>query len=104
MAYHSRMIEVRQSDRFKKWLKRLKNREARARIVERLARVALGHVGDSKSLGGGLYELRLFCGPGYRLYFAKRGTRVILLLAGGDKSSQDREISQAREILKGWEP
>ena len=104
MIYHSQMIEVRQSDRFKKWLRRLKDRDARARIVDRLARVALGHVGDSKSLGGGLYELRLFCGPGYRLYFAKRGTRVILLLAGGDKSSQVRDISLSREILKGWEP
>ena len=98
------MIEVRQSDRFRKWLRRLKDRDARVQIFVRLRRVALGHVGDHKSLGGGLYELRIFCGPGYRLYFAKRGTQVILLLAGGDKSSQVRDISQAREILKGWEP
>ena len=98
------MIEVRQSDNFAKWLRRLKDHEVRMRIVDRLARVALGHLGDNKSLGGGLYELRVFCGPGYQLYFAKRGTRVILLLAGGDKSSQVRDIAQAREILKGWEP
>ena len=104
MIYHSQMIEVRQSDRFKKWLKRLKDREARVQIFVRLRRVALGHVGDRKSLGGGLYELRLFCGPGYRLYFAKQGAQVVLLLVGGDKSSQDRDIAQAREILKGWEP
>ena len=95
------MIEVRQTDNFAKWLKRLKDHEAQARIVDRLARVALGHVGDSKSLGGGLYELRLFCGPGYRLYFAKQGVQIIILLAGGDKSSQERDITQARAMLKG---
>lgn len=66
----------------------------------RLRRVALGSLGDCRSLGQGIFELRIDCGPGYRVYFTRRGNTVIVLLAGGDKSSQERDIKQARELAQ----
>ena len=81
---------------FTDWLESLRDRETQMRIRQRLRRLSLGQMGDHKVLGDGIYELRLFFGPGYRLYFAKEKQAVILLLCGGDKSSQTQDIKKAR--------
>ena len=83
---------------FSQWLKSLNDRKTRARIRVRLDRLSMGNLGDCRSLGGSLYELRLNYGPGYRVYFGEVGERVILLLAGGTKKSQQRDIVQARNF------
>ena len=95
------MILIRQTNEFNKWLKNLKDRTARARIADRLGRLELGTFGDYKSLGDGLIEFLIPYGPGYRLYFSRQGDTIVVLLAGGDKSSQTRDIGKARNILKG---
>lgn len=87
---------------YRDWLDRL-DVSARARIQVRVLRFEAGNLGDHKSLGGGLWEARVMYGPGYRIYFARRGTAVILLLAGGDKSSQARDIRKARQHLADFE-
>lgn len=94
--------ELLMSDRFRRWLQRLRDRQVRARVNARLRRLAMGHFGDVRALGGGLYEVRLDIGPGYRLYFIHSGGRVIVLLAGGDKSTQTRDIEQARRLVAAW--
>lgn len=81
---------------FKEWLDNLKDVSARAKIRIRLDRVRLGNPGDSRSIGGGVYELKVDYGPGYRIYFAREGERVILLLTGGDKSTQAKDIAIAK--------
>ena len=95
------MILIRQTNEFNKWLKNLKDRTTRARIADRLGRLELGTFGDYKSLGDGLFEFRIPYGPGHRLYFSRQGDTIVVLLAGGDKSSQTRDIGKARKILKG---
>ena len=98
------MIEVRRTDEFARWLKRLKDSNAKSRINLRIRRTSLtGNLGDCKSVGGGVSELRLDFGPGYRLYFSQRGNEIILLLIGGDKSSQQRDIEKARELNEQYE-
>ena len=98
------MIEVRRTDEFAKWLKRLKDSDAKSRINLRMRRIALtGNLGDRKPVGDGVYELRIDYGPGYRVYFALRGKEIILLLVGGDKSSQQRDIKKAKEINERYE-
>lgn len=82
---------------FRQWLASLKDTVARARIQSRLDRVAVGNLGDHRGVGDGVQELRLHFGPGYRVYFAEDGDTIVLLLCGGDKSSQDRDIRVARE-------
>lgn len=94
------MIEVRQTDVFRKWFKKLQDRRARVRIQARLDRVALGHFGDARPVGEGISELRIHYGPGYRIYFAKVDSLVVVLLSGGDKSSQSTDIKRAKEIAK----
>ena len=94
------MIEVRMTERFERWLKKLKDRQARAHIQIRLRRATLGNFGDVKSVGGGVFEMRLQHGPGYRLYYVWRGKAVIVLLVGGDKSMQEMDIRQAIELSK----
>lgn len=88
---------------FSRWLKGLKDLQARAAIVLRLRHVASGHLGDAKSIGGGVSELRWHIGPGYRVYFCRRGDQIILLLAGGDKSTQARDIARAQQLAKEHE-
>lgn len=98
------MIEVRQTARFRDWLDQLADRQGRARILSRLDRFALGNLGDVKSVGEGVSELRIDTGPGYRIYFMPRGKAVVLLLIGGDKKSQARDIATAKAMaqqLKG---
>jgi putative addiction module killer protein len=85
---------------FRRWLSGLKNHRAKAAIVFRLKQVAAGHWGDVKSVGGGVSELRWHIGPGYRVYFTRRGAQILLLLAGGDKASQARDIAKAKELAK----
>ncbi len=98
------MIEIRRTDEFAKWLKNLKDSSAKSRINLRIRRIALtGNVGDYKSVGDGVYELRIDYGPGYRLYFAQRGQEIVLLLIGGDKSSQQRDIKRAKKINEQYE-
>ena len=97
------MIDVRQTSEFGSWLKRLKDRQAKVRIADRLERVKLGNLGDHKTLGGGLLEFRITYGPGYRVYFSRPGNMIVVLVAGETKSSQQRDIARAREILKGLE-
>ncbi len=83
---------------FSNWLNTLPDRKARAKIRARLDRVSTGNLGDYKSLGAGVFELRIDYGPGYRVYFAQVGFLVILLLCGGDKSSQDRDVQKAKSF------
>ena len=83
---------------FKEWLESLRDVQSRARIRVRLDRVRLGNLGDNRSVGEGVHELRIACGPGYRVYFGLEGSRVVLLLMGGDKSSQAKDIASAKEF------
>ena len=96
------MIEIIQSETFKNWLSGLKDRRAMARIQMRLDRLALGNPGDVKPVREGLSEMRIDYGPGYRVYFLQRGRMVVVLLAGGDKRTQDADIERAFAIAKEW--
>ncbi len=89
------MIEIRQTERFAKWFGRLRDRTVRSRIQARIDRTRFGNLGDVKSVGSGVSEMRIDVGPGYRLYFTRRGDRLIVLLCGGDKSSQQEDIREA---------
>ena len=92
-------VSVRQTDNFRDWLHRLRDERAKARIAARIRRMELENPGDVRSLGGGLMEMRMDYGPGYRIYFMRRGSSIILLLCGGDKKSQPRDIAKARELI-----
>jgi putative addiction module killer protein len=98
------MFEVLQSATFVKWFDGLRDRQARARIDARIARLRQGNRGDAKPLKGtgGVYELRVDYGPGYRVYYTQRGSVVVVLLCGGDKRTQDADIERAREMAKEW--
>ena len=97
------MITVRQTTTFATWLSSLRDVRARAIIAARIDRLAFGHSGDVKPVGDGVRELRIHFGPGYRVYFVQRGTVLIVLLCGGDKDSQDRDIRQARRLAADLE-
>ena len=92
------MKEIRQTDEFAYWLHALRDRQAKARIQVRIDRMQLGLYGDVKPVGEGVSELRIDYGPGYRVYFVHRGQELIILLAGGDKRSQDRDIKKAIQL------
>ena len=93
------MIEVRQSVVFRDWLDKLPDRRAKERIAQRIVRLESGLMGDAKFFGG-VGELRIDHGPGYRIYFVRRGDVLIILLCGGDKRSQRRDIQRAKEMAK----
>ncbi|CDZ46405.1 type II toxin-antitoxin system RelE/ParE family toxin [Neorhizobium galegae] len=93
------MVEVRRTAAFSKWFNSLKDIRAQARIQTRIDRLGLGLLGDAKFFDG-IAELRIDYGPGYRLYFVKRGSEIIILLCGGDKSAQRKDIQQAIEMAK----
>jgi putative addiction module killer protein len=95
-----RMTEVRQTEVFTAWFKGLKDRAARARITARIRRLSLGNPGDVKPVGQGVSEMRIDHGPGYRVYFVQRGETLIVLLCGGDKGSQSRDIAQALALAQ----
>jgi putative addiction module killer protein len=93
------MYQVHQTDSFAKWLSKLKDRRAIAKILIRIESLRQGNTGDSKSLGSGLHELRLHYGPGFRVYYTRKSGLIVLLLCGGDKSSQSKDIAHARRIM-----
>jgi len=97
------MIEVRKTEIFAKWFENLKDRRARARIQARIDRMEMGNFGDVGPVGEGVSELRIFYGPGYRVYFTQRTSVVVILLSGGDKSSQQTDIAKAIKIAKQLE-
>lgn len=94
------MLELRQTEVFADWLNGLRDRRAQARIDVRLRRLSLGNFGDTKSLGDGVSELRIDYGPGYRLYYTRRGEQIVILLCGGDKKRQNADIARAKEMVK----
>jgi putative addiction module killer protein len=94
------MIEVRQTEIFDNWFESLKDRKAKARVQARIDRLELGNFGDVAPVGEGVRELRIHYGPGYRVYFIQCGQLVVILLAGGDKSTQDSDIKKAKELAK----
>jgi putative addiction module killer protein len=94
------MILIRQTEAYANWFSGLRDRVAKARIDIRIRRLSLGNAGDAKSVGDGVSELRIDHGPGYRVYFIQRGELVIVLLAGGDKSTQDKDIRHAKALAR----
>ena len=94
------MIEIRQTETYAEWFASLRDQKARARIDVRIRRLSLGNPGDVKPIGSGVSELRIDYGPGYRVYFLQRGPMLIILLAGGDKGTQDRDIKKALELAR----
>ena len=94
------MVEVRQTDVFTDWFAGLRDREARARITVRIRRLSLGNPGDVNPVGSGVSEMRIDYGPGYRVYFVRRDDTVVVLLCGGDKRHQDRDIARALELAQ----
>ena len=94
------MIEIRQTETYANWFGSLRDRKARARIDVRIRRLSLGNPGDAKSVGSGVSEMRIDYGPGYRVYFVQRGPMLIILLAGGDKRTQERDIKKAVELAR----
>jgi len=100
MATIKVMIKIRKTEVFSKWLNNLKDIRARARILVRVERLASGNPGNVKPVGEGISELRIDYGPGYRVYYKKHGQKVIILLAGGDKSTQSRDIKTALNLAR----
>jgi putative addiction module killer protein len=94
------MIEVRQTDLFAAWLRKLRDEQARARIQIRIRRLSLGNFGDVKPVGEGVSELRIDYGPGYRVYLQQIGNLLVLLLVGGTKKTQDDDIAKAKKLAK----
>ena len=94
------MVEIRQTEVYARWFRRLRDREARVRIDSRIRRLSLGNSGDLRPVGEGESEIRIDYGPGYRVYFVQRDQALVVLLAGGDKGSQERDIRRALELAK----
>ena len=99
-SYH--MYELIKSETFDRWLSGLRDRNAKARIEVRIRRLGLGNPGDVKPVGEGVSEMRIDYGPGYRVYFQQRGPVLIILLCGGDKKTQDKDIQTAKSIAAQW--
>lgn len=94
------MLEVRQTRTYSDWFGALRDRVAKVRIDIRIRRLSLGNPGDVKPVGEGISEMRVDYGPGYRIYFVQKGSEYVVLLAGGDKSSEDRDIRQAKALAR----
>jgi len=94
------IYEIETTSAFDKWLKKLRDRKAVLAVAARLDRAKLGNFGDVKSVGSEVNEMRIFVGPGYRLYYVIRDGRIILLLCGGNKSTQERDIKKAKTMVK----
>jgi putative addiction module killer protein len=95
-------MDIKQTETFRIWRTRLKDKRALAMIARRIDRLAYGLVGDVKPVGEGVSELRIDYGPGYRVYFKRRGNTLIILLCGGDKRTQDDDIKLAKKLAKQW--
>jgi len=100
LGYDISMIEVRQTEEYSDWFANLRDKQTRARINVRIRRLSLGNPGDVKPVGEGVSELRIDYGPGYRVYFLQRGREVVILLAGGDKRTQQKDIQTALELVR----
>ena len=98
--YNFCMYNVQQTQKFSQWLTKLKDMRARIAIVRRIERAQSGNLGDVKNVGESVYEMRIDMGPGYRLYYTMCGDEIIILLVGGDKSTQQRDIEKATEMVK----
>ena len=96
------MVDLKQTETFRKWWMRLDDERARGVIFARLDRLAYGHTGDARPVGDGISELRIHHGPGYRVYFQRRGDAIVILLCGGDKSTQARDIRTAKRLAAEW--
>src|ERR1700757_648373 len=96
--HHAIMAEVRQTEEFSGWLRRLRDANAVARIVARIRRMEMENPGDTKSVGRGVFEMRIDYGPGYRIYYVRRGTQIVILLCGGDKRTQQQDIKRAQKL------
>ncbi len=94
------MMEIRKTDVYAKWLNGLRDIRARARILVRVERLAAGHAGDAEPIGEGVSELRINYGPGYRVYYKQQGRELVILLAGGGKGSQSRDIKTALRLAR----
>jgi putative addiction module killer protein len=100
VLYEGQVYVIERTESFSDWLENLRDTVGRTRIIKRLVRLGNGQFGDVKPVGEGVHELRLFFGPGYRVYFMQRGETIILLLAGGDKDSQSRDIEVAKGLAR----
>jgi len=96
------MVEIIKSDTFDRWLRKLRDPQAKARVEMRIRRLSLGNAGDVQPIGEGLSEMRIDYGPGYRLYYTQRNSILILLLCGGDKRTQQKDIVKAMKIADEW--
>ena len=96
------MFELIETDEFTDWLEGLGDRRAVHRILARLRRARLGNLGEVAPVGDGVYEMRIFHGPGSRLYFIREGRTIVIVLTGGDKGSQSKDIARAKELAKQW--
>ena len=94
------MIEIRKTERFAEWFAGLRDRQARSRIQARIDRAEIGNFGDCRPVGNGVSEMRIHFGPGFRVYFIQRGKALVILLAGGDKQTQDQDIATAIELAR----
>lgn len=97
------MVEIRQTAVFRDWVKRLRDRRAKAKIAVRIARFEAGNPGDIEPVGDGVSETRIHYGPGYRIYFTRKGAVVVVLLCGGDKGSQKADFARAKKLAAGLE-
>lgn len=100
MGYNAAVVEIRQTEVYASWFAKLRDRQARARINVRIRRLSLSNPGDVRPVGEGVSELRIDYGPGYRIYFVERGPALVILLAGGDKRTQDQDIQLALELAR----
>lgn len=102
VSYSRHMVKVVRTDDFDEWITKLKDKAGRLRILKRIDRLANGNAGDVKPVGNGVSELRLDVGPGYRVYYLQDGEVLILLLCGGDKSTQQKDIDRAHRLADEW--
>jgi putative addiction module killer protein len=96
------MMEIRETQEFSNWLRALRDQRGKAKVLVRIDRLALGNPGDVEPVGEGVSELRIDFGPGYRVYFAKRGATLLLLLCGGDKKTQAKDIARAKRLAADY--
>lgn len=97
------MFDIIRSAAFTEWLNKLKDRHARMRVLARLDRAAMGNLGDVQPVGNGVSEMRIHYGPGYRLYYMQRGRQILVMLCAGDKSTQSKDIENAKAIATTWQ-
>ena len=101
MVYSIIMHKILQTETYKNWFKKLRDEKAKFAIGQRIGRMTVGNFGDSKTVGSGVFELRIDVGKGYRVYFTNNGKRIVILLVGGDKSTQDADIKSAKKMAEG---